>query len=794
MSVSEQLYYYGSTLTESPTPQKAGYNFIGWANTGSTEICAFPITVEGDLSFTAIWSIAEYEVTFDANGGSWSNGNTTTVISAEYDTWVSIPEELYISSEPAKEGYIFCGWQDSEGNAVDLPIRMPGENITIYAVWDYDLAYCRVRNVVRNDYETYKEMNALYEITLYSGCEKVEFFENKSGEYTSKVIFDRNSEFVSDDLSEIGVVSIKAYDEESREEIVDISNYNGFYYEVWTVVAKLAEGEHKVRANVDGTDEGWEETDFAYDYWVTYDDVPFDLILDANGGYFPENSTGLISIYHLLYGESIEEYYEEPVRDGYAFTGWADQYGNTVEINGTMPDFNGTVYAQWKEKLDVGGKALEIRTEILREVNGEWVPTDEVVAGEAVKARIYINTDYKAGNGSLLLFYNTDFFEEQNYSGAVPFKMNDSQTSSPSLYSLTGAMSKVSTTSGIIKKMILEGYITEEFLNEKSAISFNYKFPSGFDCQYISGDEWFAEFDLIVREDASGTGDVFVNSNTIATIENYYAVGNISRQSEDSTIVSDAIPMNQWAGGDASITIESKPVRINANKVYAYFDATYGTFADGSTIKSFEGEPGESIAVAKPDGGTLYNFVGWSLDGTTVVDEIKFLYDDTTYYAVWSIKTETEPWCEYSFDENTGELVIFGEGDIQDFNLRDLPYWYDICDYICSVIIEEGITSIGAYAFYECVWMEKATIPVSVTNIGDYAFDMCPISDVYYAGTEEDWYNITIGEGNACLLGATIHFESSGEEVSSLSTNSLFSLFRNTESVSETEILNLSDS
>lgn len=51
--------------------------------------------------------------------------------------------------------------------------------------------------------------------------------------------------------------------------------------------------------------------------------------------------------------------------------------------------------------------------------------------------------------------------------------------------------------------------------------------------------------------------------------------------------------------------------------------------------------------------------------------------------------------------------------------------WYDIRNYIRSVVIEDSITSIGYYAFWDCTNLTSITIPNSVTYLGDYAFNNC---------------------------------------------------------------------
>ena len=78
----------------------------------------------------------------------------------------------------------------------------------------------------------------------------------------------------------------------------------------------------------------------------------------------------------------------------------------------------------------------------------------------------------------------------------------------------------------------------------------------------------------------------------------------------------------------------------------------------------------------------------------------------------------------YSFDTSTGVLTISGTGDMADYSLdNDSPF----CDNsnIKSVIIENGVTSIGESAFNSCTSLTSVTIPDSVTSIGERAFSDC---------------------------------------------------------------------
>ena len=46
-------------------------------------------------------------------------------------------------------------------------------------------------------------------------------------------------------------------------------------------------------------------------------------------------------------------------------------------------------------------------------------------------------------------------------------------------------------------------------------------------------------------------------------------------------------------------------------------------------------------------------------------------------------------------------------------------------DYLKEIVIPEGVTSIGSYAFHGCSGLTSVTIPQGVTTIGSYAFEYC---------------------------------------------------------------------
>jgi len=71
-----------------------------------------------------------------------------------------------------------------------------------------------------------------------------------------------------------------------------------------------------------------------------------------------------------------------------------------------------------------------------------------------------------------------------------------------------------------------------------------------------------------------------------------------------------------------------------------------------------------------------------------------------------------------------GTLTISGTGAMQDYTGTNAP-WYSAASSIMSLVIEQGVTSIGNFAFIFCSNVTDVTIANSVTSIGQQSFDNC---------------------------------------------------------------------
>ena len=92
-------------------------------------------------------------------------------------------------------------------------------------------------------------------------------------------------------------------------------------------------------------------------------------------------------------------------------------------------------------------------------------------------------------------------------------------------------------------------------------------------------------------------------------------------------------------------------------------------------------------------------------------------------------------------------------------NPRNSNYYrFDIPSSLKNVIIDEN--NIVDFMFQNCNYIESITISNNVNSIQNNAFKGCTaLTDIYYTGTEAEWNEITIADGNDAVINANIHFE-----------------------------------
>ena len=107
---------------------------------------------------------------------------------------------------------------------------------------------------------------------------------------------------------------------------------------------------------------------------------------------------------------------------------------------------------------------------------------------------------------------------------------------------------------------------------------------------------------------------------------------------------------------------------------------------------------------------------------------------------------------EYTFESCSGLESIVIPDHIKEIGYEAFGY----CENLREVVIGDGISCISENAFVGCSNMESVTMESGITEIGYWAFDGVYMN-VYYYGTEEEWYQIEKAEETG-LENAVIHF------------------------------------
>ena len=123
------------------TPTRAGYNFLGWANSDTATVADYQqggsMSLSQDKTVYAVWELITNTVSlsFNLNGGEGDVATQTCTVDINNPTCdATIP-----SVDPTRNGYNFIGWAESD--TATSAAYNSGDNVTInsnktlYAVW-----------------------------------------------------------------------------------------------------------------------------------------------------------------------------------------------------------------------------------------------------------------------------------------------------------------------------------------------------------------------------------------------------------------------------------------------------------------------------------------------------------------------------------------------------------------------------------------------------------------------------------------------------------------------------------
>ena len=292
----------GTTLTPEEEPTKEGYIFSGWSDIPDT-MPAHDVTVTG--SFT----INQYTITFDSNGGT-----PIESITQDYNSTITPPED------PTREGYTFLGWEPA------IPKTMPSNGLTVKAQWQAN-TYALVYYVDGVEYSR-SEVEYGTRITPKEG-------PSKEG-YTFSGWDNVPATMPAHDVTVTGSFTINSYTLTYK--------IDGAVYKTSTIAYGTALTPETEPTKEGYTFSGWDdvpETMPAHDVVVTgsFSINSYFLFYVLDGGIY--------KAYNIKYGTVIVPE-TEPDKEGYLFSGWS-------EIPATMPDHDVVVHGNFYLYGDVNG-------------------------------------------------------------------------------------------------------------------------------------------------------------------------------------------------------------------------------------------------------------------------------------------------------------------------------------------------------------------------------------------------------------------------------------------------------
>lgn len=93
---------------------------------------------------------------------------------------------------------------------------------------------------------------------------------------------------------------------------------------------------------------------------------------------------------------------------------------------------------------------------------------------------------------------------------------------------------------------------------------------------------------------------------------------------------------------------------------------------------------------------------------------------------------------EVTWSLNGGTLTISGTGEMPDFSIGSQPC-YGQRDDITNIVVENGVTSIGAWAFYEYDHITSVSFGSGVTTIGAHAFQYTGLTSLDIPSNVKDF-------------------------------------------------------
>ncbi len=591
--VSPAIGHPGESVVFPADPTRAGYTFVGWCSDSACTTLIDKSTYKypsSNVTLYGKWQIAQFSVTFNSNGGTFTGGSATKVITQNYNTAVAEPEI------PTKYGMGFAGWyfdNTTFNNAVNFAsFTMPSSNTTVYAKWS----------------------STIYTITY-----------NSNGGSTVPY-----ASYAAGDSVVAPSAPIRAgYSFASWCSDENLSNPVSFPF-LMTAGSKIFYAK-------------W--TPLKYNVYFDLGDSSY----PATASFAASFNAG--NYYNLNCG-SVLVAPEEPTMEGYVFKGWT--YNGVAYTFTTVPATNITLVASWEVEPALAKYRIRTDAASSTLQQGDVINvTVSIWANYIVGSHnfiLYYDKRYfePALNGSA---YTTvqNGASACNTNGTTFFTMIDNQTGSWNTWQNGTVTGRVNNNTAAMAQYYPAAWraSTTALLEEYSNYNYVYfqvantsQSPSAGYCVMPKPEQDLCRFQLKVKDDAPITGtddyaqllmpDIFTRASD-ATFGKIYAAledGNEYDTAYQATGIEYALINN-----DVRFAVDemaSSTITFVTNSV--------------STVNPITEKVGRTIALPTPE-KPYYNFLGWTTTatGTAYVNKDAYVVGaaDVTLYAQWSAQQQS---------------------------------------------------------------------------------------------------------------------------------------------------------
>lgn len=324
--------------------------------------------------------------------------------------------------------------------------------------------------------------------------------------------------------------------------------------------------------------------------------------------------------------------------------------------------------------VDKDGNVIADADDVLIEgAEPVWIPADGRAAkGEAVKARVYMTTDFPLASSQFFFFYPTSFLthnlESYETLSSVRYKLltNADTSTKVGANGFGGGLTSGTDVSGMFENQVWEGYITEEDIEGKGWVWVGLDAAAN-GAMTLDGNDWLFELNFTVNEDASDVGQFYLSTECIADYDNWMA----------ATVIGACLDGEGGDFGDleASCDVDTGTFGYTLNDTdedsslkyttaTVTFDANGGKFKDGTATKSETADIQPMVSATVPEnpeieGGEFLGWVNADIEEPTEADildvaSIKYGYYDVAYKALYRLENSATIVINYT-DAVTGE-------------------------------------------------------------------------------------------------------------------------------------------